>query len=299
MLKRFFTTMLVVVAVLGLSSGANAQYMRITTDNPTDNTRLRATGTTILTITLDTNHDRNGTTQTCNSHTEANCGAASTPQPLDMFSYTLALKTVGGSVVWGTFTPSDAAYTESSPTISSNTEIEINRARPTGTFTPPGLASIGTLPVSIAGGSPAVQVQIGASGINPFGFGTGFGTSCDGFFFPNTYVVGDPADPCGAVAGIAGDWFDWDGAGAPAGGNAQPVIAAPPTAVGVEGTPIATITATATDADVSNTLTITQAGKPARPCVHAHARYLAAYGDDHGHAWVHGRGHLQYRMDGE
>ena len=36
---------------------ASAQYMKITTDNPTDNTRMRATGTTILTITLDTNHD--------------------------------------------------------------------------------------------------------------------------------------------------------------------------------------------------------------------------------------------------
>jgi hypothetical protein len=45
--------------------------------------------------------------------------------------------------------------------------------------------------------------------------------------------------------------------------NQQPAITAPATASGVEGTPIATITATATDPNCSNALTITQAGKPA------------------------------------
>jgi len=66
MLKRLLTTLFFVGAVLGVTSRANAQYMRILTDNPTDNTRLRAgVGvTTILTITLDTNHDRSGALQT-------------------------------------------------------------------------------------------------------------------------------------------------------------------------------------------------------------------------------------------
>ena len=263
MLKRLLTTLFFVGAVLGVTSGANAQFMRILTDNPTDNTRLRAgVGvTTILTITLDTNHDRSGALQTCNSHSAANCGALATANPLDMFSYTLALKVVGGTVTWGTFSASDAAYTDTSPQIQSSTEVEINKSRPTGTFTAPGLASIGTLPVTIASGSPAVQVQIGASTINPFGFGTGFGTECDGNAFPNTYVVGAPADPCGLTNGIPGDWFDWDGAGAPAVPNTQPTIAAPASASGAEGVAIATITATATDADgAANTLTITQAG---------------------------------------
>jgi hypothetical protein len=91
MLKRLLTTLLFVGAVLGVTSGANAQYLRITTDNPTDNLRLRATGTTILTLTVNTNHDKNGSLQTCNSHTAALCGGASTPQPLDMFGYTVAL----------------------------------------------------------------------------------------------------------------------------------------------------------------------------------------------------------------
>src|SRR5437762_9147819 len=124
------------------AGSASAQYMRILTDNPTDNTKMRPSGTTILTITLDTNHDKNGTLQTCNSHTAVNCGGTSTAQPLDMFSYTLAFKAAGGTVTWGTFSASDAAYTDTSPQIQSDTEVEINKARPVGSVTPPGLATL-------------------------------------------------------------------------------------------------------------------------------------------------------------
>src|SRR5690349_9318839 len=230
MLNRLLTTLFFVGAVFGLTSGANAQVMRITTDNPTDSSRLRASGTTILTITMDTNHDLNGSLQTCNSHTSVNCGAPTTGQNLDMFSYTIALKAVGGTVTWGTFSAADANYTDTSPQIQNGTEVEINKTRPVGTFTPPGLSTLGTLPVTIASGSPSIGLQIGPGALNPYGFGNGFGTSCDAFFFGNTYVVGDPADPCGNVNGIAGDWFDWVGAGAPATPNAQPQIVAPASA---------------------------------------------------------------------
>src|SRR5882724_8276675 len=129
-------------ALLVWSVPASAQYMRITTDNPANNLRLKATGTTLLTITLDTNHDRNGALQSCNSDSSALCGAAASAQPLDMFGYTLALQAVGGTVLWGTFTPSDAAYTDTSPQISSDTETEINQFRPVLTFTPPGLSTV-------------------------------------------------------------------------------------------------------------------------------------------------------------
>src|SRR5437016_6796172 len=242
MLKRFFTTLFLVVAVLGLAPGANAQWMGILTDNPTYNTKSRATGITILTITLDTNHDRNGSLQSCNSHTSGNFGSLTTAQPLDMFSYTLAFKAVGGTVTWGTFSASDANYTDTSPQIQSDTEVEINKSRPTGTFTPPGLATIGTLPVTIVTLSPRIDVQIGASTINPFGFGTAFGTECDGFFFPNTYVVGDPADPCGTLNGIPGDWFDADGA-LSSSGNTPPTVSAPPPAIATENVALTPTTA--------------------------------------------------------
>jgi PKD domain-containing protein/cadherin-like protein/Big-like domain-containing protein len=220
--------------LFGLAAPATAQYLRITTDNPADNTRLRATGTTILTITLNTNHDRSGSLQTCNSHqVAAGCpGAVGTAQPLDMFGYTLALKTVGGTVQWGTFTASDANYTNSSPQIQNNTEVEVNQFRPTGTFTPPGPATIGTIPVTILAGTPAIQLKVGYSqptDLNPAGFGTGFATECDGTQNFNFYIVGDPNDPCGSIPGgpangLAGDWFDWDGVSAPAQANSPPAL---------------------------------------------------------------------------
>src|SRR5258705_8667081 len=74
MLKRLFTTLFSVVVLAGLTSVASAQYIKITTNNPTDNTRLRAApDTTILTVTINTNHDKDGALQTCNSHSVA-CG---------------------------------------------------------------------------------------------------------------------------------------------------------------------------------------------------------------------------------
>jgi len=173
-------------AVLIWSAPADAQYMRITTDNPADSGKLRATGTTILTITLDTVHDRDGTVQFCNSHTSRNCGVPTPNQPLSLFEYTIALKAAGGTVAWGTFTPNDAAYGELSPQMSNSTEVEINRTRLTN-FDPPGLHTLGTLPVTPLSGNPEIQVQIGAGTLNTFGFGTGFGTSCDGYIFGNEH----------------------------------------------------------------------------------------------------------------
>src|SRR6267142_1521600 len=274
MLKRFLTTLFLVVAVLGLATGANAQYMRIVTDNPADSTRMRTTGTTILTIRVDTNHDKSGITQTCNSHqVAAGCPfSVGTAQPLDMFGYTIALKAVGGTVQFGTFTASDANYTNSSPQIQNDTEVEVNQFRPTGTFTPPGPATLGTIPVTPLTGSPAVNLKVGYSqptDLNPAGFGTGFATECDGTQNFNYYIVGDPLDPCranpsGPANGLAGDWFDWDGAKTAAGGNNAPSITANPTsATATEGTAMSPISATATDLDASDILTITQSGMPA------------------------------------
>ena len=59
---------------------ASAQYLWIKTDNPADSTRMNATGTTVLTFKLDTNHDRNGSLQTCNSHT-VSCPSVQTAEP--------------------------------------------------------------------------------------------------------------------------------------------------------------------------------------------------------------------------
>jgi PKD repeat protein len=85
-------------------------------------------------------------------------------------------------------------------------------------------------------------------------------------------ITGTPAFGSGGTYSIV--WTVNDGVGGTAStttvftvcqfcGLHQPAISAPATASGVENIPIATITATATDADAADVLTITQAGMPA------------------------------------
>src|SRR6266705_1139525 len=130
MFKRLFTTLFSVVVLAGLTSVASAQYIKIITDNPTDNTRLRATGTTILTITLDTTHDKDGSLQSCNSHTAAaGCGATPTADPLSIYSYQVYLGAVGGTVSWGTFTPDSSSFQPVQSQLQNSTDVEVTYAR--------------------------------------------------------------------------------------------------------------------------------------------------------------------------
>jgi len=203
--------------LLCLAGPAAAQYMKLVSDNPTDNTKMRASGTTVLTFMLDSNHDRNGSLQTCNSHTAAlGCGTA-TANPLDVGSFTLTLTAVGGTVTWGSFTTAgattSAAYADlnGGVVISSSTQIEVDYGRASG-FDTPGLYTMGSIPVTPTSGTPSIVISFGQQPVNPSGFGTGFGTECDASTFPNTYVLGDPANLCGSF----GDFSDVDGVGAAA-----------------------------------------------------------------------------------
>src|SRR5881296_867613 len=116
------------VLLATLAPPALSQYMRITTDNPADSTRLRTSVPTLLTITLDTNHDRNGTLQTCNSHSSVSCGAPTSTDPLSMFSYQIYLTAVGGTMTWGTFTP-DSAYATLQNQLQDSHDVEFTFAR--------------------------------------------------------------------------------------------------------------------------------------------------------------------------
>jgi len=229
--------MKVALAIVLVACGpeARAQYMFLDANGDgvsTSSDRLNSTGATVLTIYLNTNHDRDGSPQSCNSHTAA-CGATTTTQALNMFSYTISLVAVGGTVQWGTFTPANAAYAPLGTDPSDNTSIEVNRLRPAGTFTPPGLSILGSIPVTILSGTPRIDIAHGPTTANPFGSGTGFGTMCDGFNSPHTYVLGDPANRCGS----GGDWFDTDGLSEPAGiQNMAPTFYAPSVVNAVSGT---------------------------------------------------------------
>ena len=240
---------------------ASAQYMKLVSDNPTDNTKMRASGTTVLTFMLDSNHDRNGSVQTCNSHTAAlGCGTATT-NPLDVGSFTLTLTAVGGTVTWGAFTTAGAttsatyADLNGGVPIQSSTQTEIDFGRASG-FDTPGLYTMGSIPVTPTSGNPGIVISFGPQPVNVSGFGTGFGTECDASNFPNTYVLGNPADLCGSF----GDFGDADGVGAAATSNRPPVLAQPANVTVNEGA-TANNPLSATDPD-GNPLTFAKVSGP-------------------------------------
>ena len=215
---KFALRILVFGAVLSMccAGPSAAQYMKLLSDNPTDPTRLRSSGTTILTVTLDTNHDKDGSLQTCNSHSAAlGCGQA-LGQPLDMFSYSITLTAAGGTVTWGSYTTAGATtsgtYSNLGSGPATSTQIEIVYYRDGDGSDPPGLYTLGSIPVTIVSGSPRIEIARGRQPVNLFGFGTGFGSYCEANNFPNTYVLGDPGSLCDT-----GDWFDADGVDAPSG----------------------------------------------------------------------------------
>jgi len=241
------------------SGPSAAQYMRLTTDNPADSAQLRPSGTTIVTVTLDTNHDRNGSLQTCNSHTRASgCGINNANQ-LDLFSYALAFRVVGGTVQWGTFSFADPFF-EFAPQKQNDTEVEVNGSQ--ASITNPGLIVLGTLPVTILSGAPTILAQIGPGALNVSGTGTWFWTHCGGMNIANHYLIGDPSDPCGMATGRWADWVDFDGVytGSPV---TSPAVKARWSVNGNEGSPLTPIQVTATDPDAARTLTLTQSGMPA------------------------------------
>jgi hypothetical protein len=210
---------------------------------------LSASGTTPLDIWLDTTHDRDGSAQTCNSHSGAPTGGA----PLDFFSYTIVLQAIGGTVTWGTFAAADPEYTPFGTDLADAHDTEFNRARPAGTVTPPGLVKLGTIPVAVVSGAPSVRIGT-STPIDPSGFGTGFGTGCEGNNFLNTYVLATPGDP-------TGDWFDTDGVPGGGGGGSAPSLAAPP-AVSSQDGGMLELSVTASDPDASDVLTVTASGLP-------------------------------------
>src|SRR5438093_3851419 len=253
------------LALAALPGPAFGQYIYIDANGDGVNTSadsLNAAGPTILTIYLNTNHDKDGSLQTCNSHSAASCGATGTAQLLTIFSYQVYLSAMGGTVTWGTFTPDSSAFATLQSQLQDSHDVEFTFSRqPAGSVSPPGLLSLGKIPVTITSGSPSITFpRYPNTPLDPNSFGTVFGTNCAGFAFGNTYVLGDPADPCGAISGVPGDWFDADGVLGPV--NNSPTLSAPESASGEEGSTLATIVATATDPDATNTLTITQTGMP-------------------------------------
>jgi hypothetical protein len=207
-----------ILALAVLVGPAPAQYIYLDANGDGVNTpadTLNPTGPTVLTIYLNTNHDKDGSLQTCNSHTTALCGATPSSTALDLLTYQIYLSTVGGTVTWGAFTPDSSSFSTLQTQRQDTHDVEFTFARqPPGSASPAGLNSLGKIPVTITSGSPAITFpRYPNTPLDPNSFGTTFGTHCTAFAFGNSYVLGDRADSCGAVGGVAGDWFDVDGIG--------------------------------------------------------------------------------------
>jgi PKD repeat protein len=193
---------LVLTAALFVAAPAWAQHMYLDTNNDgvhTDADVVNPSGPTHVDVWLDTNHDRDGSPQTCNSHTGAPAADEGSPSTsgLGFFGYDIFLVVSHGTVVWGEF--EDKIGFEKLPNDELNTRnetgIHITRFADLGDEKPAGRYKLGSMTVSVSAGTPSIFF----SPMVGWDFSS-FGTECSASAeFPNSYVYGV-------------DWFDADGA---------------------------------------------------------------------------------------
>src|SRR5207245_6586931 len=102
MRRAHFAFAFTLAILLVLSRTGLAQYLYIDTDGDGIHTladRIHPGTPTTLFVYLDTTHDRDGSMQSCNSHT----GAPFTSPDLTIFSYDVIFVAQGGTVRWGTY----------------------------------------------------------------------------------------------------------------------------------------------------------------------------------------------------
>jgi hypothetical protein len=204
------------VLLMCLAGPASAQIMRITTDNPTNNTVLNASGTTLLTITLDpTSNSITGLSycnwSICPGGPAESCwlwGDGPTCnywQSLEVEGYYIVLTAVGGAVTWGTFTPADASQVGSQSATS--TQVRIDHS-----FSPSVSGGPFTLGTILVRTSSPFTTHIEFARYGTLGGGTGlFLKDCWNSIRPGfPYLLGDRSRPCEGT-----DWYDAYGAISP------------------------------------------------------------------------------------
>ncbi|HYJ34094.1 MAG TPA: putative Ig domain-containing protein [Candidatus Binatia bacterium] len=235
---------LAVLACFG-ATPALAQYMYMDTNGDgvwSTADVLNPNGTpTSVDVYLNTTHNRDGSVATCDSQ-DGNLAIWN--------SFATHISVPGGTVTFSNYTNQQAAFTincSNGGLAFTSTATDAAQCQATGTPVDNGgtTQKLYTMTVTGVSGTPSLQfVPTNTLDNNP----TSFGTNCGGNDFDNTYKLGT-------------DWFDVNGAGPAAGGNALPILSVATTASGTEGQPF-TITATATDTDGADVLTITATGYP-------------------------------------
>lgn len=220
---RLFLTSLALLAALFSPSACQAQYMYLDTNGDgihTDADAVNPNGPTHVDVWLDTNHDRDGSLQTCNSHTGApHTWSGSPPDPgLDIFSYDIFLTVTRGVVVWGGYDDSVGFHKlPNGDDVASGSQIHITRFADIGDERSAGRYKLGSMTLSVGAGTPSIQFapMVG------WDF-TSFGTDCAATQeFSNSYVYGV-------------DWFDADGILYGGTINHEPTLAQPGSILAVE-----------------------------------------------------------------
>ncbi|HET7497134.1 MAG TPA: putative Ig domain-containing protein, partial [Candidatus Eisenbacteria bacterium] len=234
--------------LLAFATNAKAQYLWMDTNGDGVNTSAdvmspNGTGTTVD-VWLNTAHNKDGSAAVCKSG-----DPDATLQTWNSFA--THINATGGTVTYTGYTNQVAAFTitcsNGGVAFNANT-TEMAQCQATGTPVGNGGVNIKLFTVTVTGqtGTPSLAfVPTNTLDNNP----TSFGSPCGGLDFDNTIKLGT-------------DFLDADGIGPAAGGNASPVISAPTTATGTEGQ-VFTLSATATDADAADNLSLTATGQPA------------------------------------
>ncbi|MGH7486682.1 MAG: Ig-like domain-containing protein, partial [bacterium] len=236
-----FVFLLSAIFALAVAAPASAQYMYLDANgNGIHDTgdQLNPNGTaTPVDLYLITDHNRDGSTATCNQ----------ADGPLSMISYAINLQAGNGTATFGGFTNLVGAFT-----IHLGSQLNTGNGSFKDAFggaTPLAAGSYKLASLTITGqtGSPKIDIVDQVIGSQDY---TSFGCNCSGNDFDNTYKLSGPAGGT--------DWTDVDGLTAAAGGgNVNPTLTVLGTVNGAENSPIS-VTATATDPDAGNTLTISQ-----------------------------------------
>ena len=188
MLIRFVTLLSAVFLVLLSPNPLRAQYLFMDSNGNgihDSGDRVKKKGITLVDIYLTSNANRDGSVAVCDN--------TSPDQPpnnsMQVFSFSLAFKAVGGTVSWGSFTRIPAGFNFLGTWFTSDTEHHVSYS---GAFPGigPGKLYLGRLELQVLSGAPSIGFE--PTICRPDGFCelTGFGTPCLGKDFDNTYKLG-------------------------------------------------------------------------------------------------------------
>jgi hypothetical protein len=166
------------------STPVRAQYMYLDANSngvhdPGD--QVNSAGTTTVDVWLDTDTNRNGTSPTCSSGSQA----------FSLTGYEFCLKVIGGGVAWGTFTNQRASFTVQFPLFSDSTRYHNGFGGDTPLTA--GTYKLATISFTVTSGNPYVA-------LTPFldDLRTTFLSQCLGLDFDGALKLGQ-------------DWHDVDG----------------------------------------------------------------------------------------